>query len=248
MATPLLTLAFMLIPATPLPASADSKVSWDKAKAEAYHRLTAKHVQKMVEKLQKRGQKFRQDGLPRLGGGDALCLPCHTLAPGTARSLTPIHITMIRGMEKGLTDKAPKDIRLPLCVDCHAYAYPKAKPEVSAELNAGDLRLDNSNLADHRPCLQPQCHTDRDFPWALTFLGHMKQAVKAIPNDEFFHKNTRYETLGIQVDGFVGRGLLKKAGIAMPWLLIAAMLTAGYYLLIFIADRATTPSEEPQDE
>ena len=228
--------------------SAGAEVPWDDAKADAYHRLTTKHVQKMVDKLQKRGQRFREDGLPKFGKRDALCLPCHTLHPGAARSLSAIHITVIRGMEKGLTHKAPKDIRLPLCVDCHAYAYPKAKPEVRAELNAGDLRLDNSNLPDRRPCLQPQCHTDRDFPWALTFLGHMKQAVKAIPNDELFHKNTKYETLGIQVNGFVGRSLLKKAGIAMPWLLIAAMLTAGYYLLIFVADRATTPGEEPQDE
>ena len=228
-------------------AAAPAPKPWDAQKAAWYRDLTTKHVQKMVEKLRNRGQVFRTDGLPDYGTGDALCLPCHTLTPGTARSLTPIHITMIRGMTQGLTDKAPKDIRAPLCVDCHAYAYPKATDKTRAEIAAGDLVLDSSNIAYRRPCLQPECHTDRDFPWALKFLGHMKEAVPMIPNDELFVGNTRYETLGVEMDGMVGRSTLKLAGSATPWVMIVVLLVVGYRAILFFAERSK-PSEEPADE
>ena len=213
-------------------------------RAAAYRSITLEHVEDVVQKLRNRGQDMREDALPLSARGDGLCAPCHTLCPGTARSLKPIHVTMIQGMERGLTETAPKIIRQPLCVDCHAYAYPGAPAETEAAIRAGDLVLDSESLPKRRPCLQPECHGDRDFPWALRFIGHMKQAVNMIPNDELFPGNTRYETLGITVDALVRRSLLKKAGAAAPWLLIAVAVAMGYRARIRSAD----PSAPPRDD
>lgn len=193
-------------------------VRWDPARAAAYHRVMEKHVALTVAKLAKRGQTLRADGFPSFVQGNGLCLPCHTMHPGTPRSLPPLHITMVKGMEPGLTPDAAKHIRRPLCVDCHAY------PLTSPDVIKGDVAFDILR----RPCLQPQCHTrrDRDFRWALTFTGHMKQAIQTVPNGELFRGSTEYATGRGAVNGLVNRSMLKRVAVVLQWLLVAALAAA----------------------
>jgi len=208
---------------------------WDPARAAAYHRVMENHVSLVVAKLAKRGQTLRGDGFPSFPQGDGLCLPCHTMHPGTPRSLTPIHITMLRGMEPGLTPDAPKSIRQPLCVDCHAY--PLKNPDVIK----GDIAFD----VLRRPCLQPQCHTrrDRGFKWALTFTGHMKQAIQTVPNDELFRSNTRYRAGPATVNAGINRSGLKSVAVLVQWLLVAALAAA-----VWRRASRNARAEEPADE
>ena len=172
--------------------------------ADLSRHVTTMHVERVVQRLAERGQRMRDDGLAILGEGNDRCLPCHTGTPGTARSLKPIHVTMIEGMQVGLTSNAPKGIRRPRCLDCHAY------PPADADVLAGDLKFD----VLHRPCVQRECHTDRDFKWALTFVGHLKQAIKHVPSEELFAVR--------EPDGRIGRHVLKRIGVVVSWLLILA--------------------------
>ena len=174
--------------------------------------VTRRHVEQMVQELAKRGQQMRRDGLPCLGEDNGLCLPCHTMRPGTARSLKPIHITMIEGMQVGLTNAAPKDIRRPLCVDCHAY------PLANAEVLTGDLKFDMLR----KPCVQSECHSDRDFKWALTFVGHLKQAIRHVPDDELFA--VEWPNSGLD------RRVLKRTGGVVSWLLVLAAFAGARFL------------------
>ena len=205
-------------------------------------RVTTEHVEQMVQKLAERGQQMRGDGLPCLGEGNDLCLPCHTVSPSTARSLKPIHVTMVEGMRVGLTDSAPKGIRQPLCVDCHAYPLTEEdvrvggmKPERLDDVLGGDLQFDMLR----KPCVQRECHTDRDFTWALTFAGHMKQAIKHVPKDELFPVNTRLGAL----DGHVGRSAQKRAGVIVSWLLVFVMV-AGACFLRAATERGSKTTDE----
>ncbi len=198
--------------------------------------------------------------MPCLGAGDRLCLSCHVLAPGTARSLSPLHITMMRGMHKGLTKSAPKDIRRVLCVDCHAYPLASGdlakggmKAEALVGVQSGDLKFDINRKA----CVQPACHTDQNLKWAETSLDRMKQAVKHVPTDELFRADTTCDLLGHRFDSFIGRGPLKLAGVVTPWILLAVMLAIGYRLLQIAsrsasgkppADADSSASEEAQHE
>jgi len=176
--------------------------------------ITLAHVQRCVKALATRGQQMRPDADVALSPGNGLCLPCHTLAPGTPRSIKPLHLAIDRGMVPGLTGTQDAPKRAPVCVDCHLY------PHTAATIRSGNLRVDMSR----DPCSQPDCHASRDLKWTLKFLGRMRQAAPAVPTGELFVGSTRYGTAGLQVNAHIGRSALKTAAVAAPWLLLLATL------------------------
>ncbi len=201
-AAALLSLAFSVALAQ---AAAPASPAGDLPRDAAFRAATLKHVERIVKKLSAGEQRLRADGIPALSAGDGLCLPCHTLTPGTRRTLKPLHWTIRKGMVPGLTGQGPAGMRAPGCVDCHAY------PTTNARVQSGDLEIDMVR----KPCLQPQCHSDRTYVWALQHLGRLRHGARAVPTDEFF-----------RTSGLVSNRRLKQAAVIAPWAILFLCLMA----------------------